>query len=296
MAGSAGHREPARFDVIHSGLRLSVLEWAGEAAGPAFLFLHGGGLQGAAWSTVASLTGHARCVAPDLRGHGRSEWSGEMAYRISDHVADVSGLTSMLRLDRFVLVGHSMGGLIAMQFAAQFGAMLAGLVVVDTGVEQLGSRGAQFREVQQTGPFTSVDEAAAEVGTHLRHADPELLKPGLRRALRQRVDGVWDWRADQRPRRCEPVRMAIGKDRRKVREELHTGLSRITCQVLVIRGDRSDVLPSEGAAALAADLPDGRLVEIRGAGHNVHRDAPEQLALEITRFASTLDSDAEVPS
>src|SRR2546428_10158960 len=102
-----------------NGLRLHYLDWGGEGR-PRVLFLHGGGLTAHTWDLVClALRADYHCLALDLRGHGDSDWSPGMDYSFEAHRDDVEAFADLLRLDRFVLVGMSLGGITALAYAGR---------------------------------------------------------------------------------------------------------------------------------------------------------------------------------
>src|SRR5262249_32548935 len=102
------------------GLRVCICEW-GPESGQSVLLLHGVLSQGASWVELAEALSNRgfHVVAPDLRGHGRSDHVGRGgSYHLIDFVADVDAIVNRLFVERLVLVGHSMGSVIAALFAA----------------------------------------------------------------------------------------------------------------------------------------------------------------------------------
>ncbi|MFN2454510.1 MAG: alpha/beta fold hydrolase [Pyrinomonadaceae bacterium] len=110
-----------------NGITLNVSERGSNDSpsnNPALIFLHYFGGSSREWSAVIDQLGNDyRCVAPDLRGFGESD--APATYAVSDYADDVAALIDKLQLDRFILVGHSMGGKIALALAAR---RLRGLV------------------------------------------------------------------------------------------------------------------------------------------------------------------------
>jgi hypothetical protein len=87
-------------------MRFHYLDW-GTAGRPPVVFLHGGGLNAHTWDVVcAALRREHHCVALDQRGHGESEWSPEMDYRIESHVADLEAFFDALAIGRLRARGH----------------------------------------------------------------------------------------------------------------------------------------------------------------------------------------------
>ena len=125
--------QPKSMQVSVNGLDLHYLDW-GNAGAPPVVCVHGYTSSAEAFNALARQF-HERfhIVAPDVRGHGESAWSPDGAYQYRDQVADLAGLVDQLGLARFTLIGTSMGGIIAMAFAAAHAARLVGLVINDIG-------------------------------------------------------------------------------------------------------------------------------------------------------------------
>src|SRR5215510_16387343 len=114
-------------------VELHYLEW-GKPQNSPIVLVHGGSAQAHWWDHIAiELAQEYRVIALDLRGHGDSNWVTPPSYEIDDYVADLTAFVAALQLSPFVLVGHSLGGLIALAYAARHFATLRALIVVDTG-------------------------------------------------------------------------------------------------------------------------------------------------------------------
>lgn len=112
------------------GVRLGYRD-AGDPAAPPVVLLHGGRATGERWEPVlAELAGRYRVLAPDQRGHGASRPADGHGFgRMRD---DLPAFAAALGLRRFCLVGHSMGGTVAILAAERYPELLSGLVLVDT--------------------------------------------------------------------------------------------------------------------------------------------------------------------
>src|SRR6188508_2837367 len=116
-------------------LKLSYQEWGNPNAEP-ILMLHGFGVSGHMFDEFADrMQDRYRLIALDQRGHGDSDWSEEGDYTRNSFVEDVEGFRKALGLDRFILVGHSMGGLNAVTYVNRYPAHVRALVLVDVGPE-----------------------------------------------------------------------------------------------------------------------------------------------------------------
>ncbi|HEX8498017.1 MAG TPA: alpha/beta hydrolase [Actinomycetales bacterium] len=114
---------------LADGTTISAQVW-GEAGGPPLVLLHGLGEQASTWDEVApQLATRFRVVALDLRGHGSSTWAGPYSFTLMRD--DVLGVLGALGLDDVVLVGHSMGGVVAYLVAQAQPARVARLVIED---------------------------------------------------------------------------------------------------------------------------------------------------------------------
>jgi pimeloyl-ACP methyl ester carboxylesterase len=271
---------PAEHHVLLNRMRFHYLDW-GETGRPPIVFLHGGGLNAHTWDLVClSLRRERHCFALDQRGHGESEWSPEMNYATESHAADLDAFVRALGLDRFVLVGMSLGGVNSLAWAGRHSDRLDGLVIVDVGPE------IRTEGVKKIAAFTSEATPLPSLDAYIDRAmsfnprrNRDLLRRSLLHNLRQMPDGRYMWKYDQRHRgKVDPDAYA------RRRELLWSAVDAVTCPTLVVRGAQSDVFHDEDAERLASRLPRGRWVRVEGAGHTVQGDNPAGLLVELRRF------------
>jgi esterase len=272
---------PESRHLLLDRMRFHYLDW-GIKGLPPVVFLHGGGLNAHTWDIVcAALRRERHCVALDQRGHGESEWSPEMDYDIASHARDVGAFVDALKLERFVLVGMSLGGVNGLAWAGQNGGRLAGLVVVDVGPE---IRTEGVRKIaaftSEATPLDSVEQYVERALSFNPRRNRELLRRSLLHNLRRMPDGRYMWKYDQRHRGRAPDPEAYARRR----ELLWSAVDGVTCPTLVVRGAQSDVFHDEDAERLAGRFRSGRWVKVEGAGHTVQGDNPAGLLVELRKF------------
>jgi esterase len=266
---------PAEGMIVSAGrIGVHYLEWPGAVDDLALIFLHGGGLHAHTFDLVGNLLrDRARCVALDLRGHGESEWSPGR-YGSEETADDISAMVTQLGLERVVVVGHSMGGIGGIAWAARHPPELAGLVIVDVGPELQNSATASINVFITSQPsfadLEEVDDFAAESAPA---AD------GMAANLRWRDDGRLAFKYDDSQFYPDGIRLPIG-------DELRELARRITCPTKILRGSRSRVL-SDAAASELADLIDGASwSRVEDAGHTIQSSNPRGLTAAIVDFVA----------
>jgi pimeloyl-ACP methyl ester carboxylesterase len=275
---------PADHDAVVDGLRLHYLDWGRDGRRP-LLFLHGGCLTAHTWDLVClALRADFHCLALDQRGHGDSEWSPVLDYGPDAHVRDIRGLIEQLGLEQPVLVGHSLGGLNAMVYAAEGAEHLGGVALVDVGPDPHPGAVKRIGDFVMSDPGDgSVEDFVARARAFNPRRDPRLLRYSLQHNLRQTPDGTLTWKYDRR--RLTPEYVA---SLRRRFEGLRKSAETITCPVLVIRGAESDAMSDEQAAAFATALPDGRWDKVENAGHTIQGDNPRGLVRVLARFLAEI--------
>lgn len=272
------------------GVDLHLLEWSRE--GVPLMLVHGFGNEAHIWDDFAPIAApHYRVLALDLRGHGDSDWALHGEYEYAHHVADLEAVTEGLGIERMVLVGHSLGGRVAMLYAAAHPEQMAGLVIVDSApdLDARGTTRIQLDVGQHKDPsFGSV----AEFETTLLHSYPEAQPHAIKRmahhGLKQRDDGRYILKMDPALRGAvaqtsTPAERAQYEER--IRGELWDALKNTPCPTLVVRGAASDIMSADVADKMVEDvLPKGRLAVVPQAGHSVMTDNPKGFREAVSGF------------
>jgi pimeloyl-ACP methyl ester carboxylesterase len=257
--------QPASERIMIGGLHLHYLDW-GNPAGPPLVCVHG------YTSSADAFNGFARhfrdrfhIVALDVRGHGESQWSPDGAYTYRDQAGDLAAFVDRLGLGQFILLGTSMGGIIAMTYAIEHGQRLRALVLNDIGPEvEQGSQRITAMVGSRPDEFASLEDALAyrreisPIVAARNAADQRELALGV---LRRLPNGKWGWKMDpayirQRIERGAPVR-----------PNLWPTLAGLACPALAVWGIESDVLSEAQARRMVETLPKGELLSISGVGH-----------------------------
>lgn len=255
-------------------MELSALHW-GDPQSPKLVLLHGGGANAHWWDHLApTLSRRFHVVALDFRGHGESDHTSEVEPGAFQR--DLEALLEHLGGDEICLIGHSMGGHVALDHASRLAAT-RGVVAIEV------ARGAARRENRRA-----------------------RLALAARRSYRTREEAVERFRFLPRsPLAAESLRLAIAEHSVSQEPDGRFGfkfdprwfslprsappdLSQVRCPVLVVRGAESGLLTADGMAELVSELPRATALEIAGAGHNVHLERPAEVLEGIEAFCSRL--------
>jgi esterase len=185
---------PSDKTVLIDKLRFRYLDWGNEGLRP-ILFLHGGALTAHTWDLCClALRDEFHCMALDQRGHGDSDWAPDADYSIAAQREDVRGFVDKLGLDRFVLVGMSMGAINALAFAVSYTERLSSLVLIDAGPEVRRRGSSRIRDFVNGGAKPESLDAIIERALAFNpRRDPKVLRRSLMHNLRQQTDGTGGW-------------------------------------------------------------------------------------------------------
>lgn len=269
------------------GLMLHVLEWSSE--GVPLVLLHGGGNEAHLWDDFAPcIAPHYRVLAVDQRGHGDSDWDPQGRYDSDSMADDLEKVLDAFGIDRFVLIGFSMGGRAGMVFAGRHPQRLAGLVLVDIGPE-LDARGRArigSEMTEQRAPlFRSVEEYARLLSRNYPAGSPDALQRMAKYGLRKRDDGLFELKSDPKLRsdRGDPEAARVQEE--ALAERMWEALAKLPCPTLVVRGAASDILSPDVADRMVDEvLQNGRLAVVPQAAHSVATDNPKGFEEAVGAF------------
>ena len=250
------------------GLRFHYREWPNPGA-QALVLLHGFTGHARSWdSFAADMRANYHVYALDQRGHGDSAWTDD--YSPDAMVEDVQRWVTALGLKQFVLLGLSMGGRNAYQFAATHPEDVERLVIVDIGPEIATAGATRIQTgVRASDVFATPEEALERARAANPRADEaENLNRTLNNLMLQE-NGSWTFRYDRGLRDgTRPLARPDGGDAWGM-------LPKIEAPTLLIRGELSDVLAPEVAERMLKEIPDCKFAVVPGAGHSIPLESPQ---------------------
>ena len=245
-------------------------------SGSRVVFCHGLFGQGKNWSAIGkALADDHQVLLVDLPDHGQSPWSDRFDYPAA--AEQVAALLS--EDDPVALVGHSMGGKIAMLVALRHRALVERLVVVDVAPVKYDHADEFDRYISA---MRALDlgrlERRSEADAALQEAVPDPMVRGFLLQSLRREDDQWRWLLNLE---------VIGRDLDAITdwpEDPLEGTAPYDGPVLWVGGDRSNYVRPEYAAAMDRWFPRNRRVTVKGAGHWVHSEQPAIFVEVLRRF------------
>jgi pimeloyl-ACP methyl ester carboxylesterase len=270
-------------------LRLHYVDWGNETA-PPMLLIHGGRDHCRNWDWVAeALRDRYHIIAPDLRGHGDSQWLVGGSYNQIDYVYDIAQLLRQTNTKPVTIIGHSLGGSISLLYTGLYPDTVSKLVVIEgmgpppdlvkQRIEQpietrLHLWVDDLRKLSGRMPrrYASLEEALERMQTENPHLTETQARHLTIHGSNRNEDGTYSWKFDNYVRTFPPVGLDFAQQ--------HHLWSQITCPTLLIRGTESwasDPIKD----GRASHFRNARSVNIDKAGHWAHHDRLEEF-LRIT--------------
>jgi pimeloyl-ACP methyl ester carboxylesterase len=269
--GSAARPTSTPYNVWRVNLGshyITLRQWHGS--GPPLVLVHGIGSSGSTWdSLIPALRQHFSPITLDLRGHGDSG-KPESGFLFDDYVNDLDGVLAALGLEHPLLVGHSFGGLVTLGWAARHPDRAMGIVLVDSPLRV----GKEF--------------LPAFKGWMILNAMPTIALTAWYRL------GNPEWSFGQARRRARVMKGTARNVFVELRADslANDGIDRmadaegVSSPILLIHGD-----PESGSMVRTADavefderLPNGHTINIRGAGHALHRERTDEFLSSALPF------------
>src|SRR4051812_21523916 len=235
-----------------------------EVSPPTVVLLHGAGFDHTTWALHSRWFAHHGygVLAPDLPGHGRS--AGAPLSTIAEMADWTAALLEAAGAAKARLVGHSMGSLIALETAARHPAKVSGLGLIGTAATM--SVGPDLLKAAEANDRSAIDMVSiwglgfqAELGGSL--APGLWMHSGAQRVLEQ----------------CRPGVLFNDLSACNAYQDALAAAGQITVPTTIILGERDMMTPAKAGKALAAALPNSRTVVLRGAGHMMMVEQPDQL-------------------
>jgi len=283
---------PTSHSYFSQRLRLHYVAWGNEDA-PPLLLVHGGRDHCRNWDWVAqALRDEYHILAPDLRGHGDSQWMIGAGYSMIDYVYDVAQLVHQQKLAPLTIIGHSLGGAISLQYTGIYPETVSKLVAIEglgPPPEMIAERKGKhadrrmrewiemMRGMAGRSPhrYATIDEAVARMQDANSFLSPEQARHLTIQGTDQNEDGTYIWKFDNYVRAFSPYLFNA--------EEAHELWQKIKCPTLLVRGTSSwasDPL-TDGRAEYFSNA---HVVNVDNAGHWVHHDQLDVFLKHVREF------------
>ena len=267
------------YRVEAAGLNWRVRE-SGPANGPALVLMHGfshslEGFEG--WAEA--LSDSYRVIRLDLPGHGVTGPHPDGAYSNEDTTAQVAELLDALELDRFVIGGNSLGGLVAWRYAADNPERIAGLVLISPGGYSINNVGDEPVEVPL--PIQMylrlAPDAGVRMATETLYGDPSRLSDARVEEIAQmmRQPGIGE--------------ALIARLNQFTLPDPEPVLATINAPALILWGAEDRMIPVSHGERFAAIMPNARLITYEGAGHVAMEEIPDDTAADVRAFLEGLE-------
>jgi pimeloyl-ACP methyl ester carboxylesterase len=282
--------EPVSKAYVSQGLKLHYLDWGNESA-PPLLLVHGMRDHARSWDWVArALRNEWHVIAPDLRGHGDSEWSADGAYLTAYYLLDFTRLVNELGYEQVSVVAHSLGGNPAARFAALFPQRVRKMVLVDAMgptapvIARWNELGVVKRthewldkvcEAAGTKPrcYATIEEGMARMTAANKRLSAEQARHLTIHGMR-RVEGGYSWKYDPIVGNFMPEDFAI---------DLAEFWSKVAAPTLICWGTESwTTNPATDGRSIY--FRNRRNLTFENAGHWIHHDQLEKFLAALRDF------------
>ncbi len=283
---------PTSHTYFSQRLRLHYVDW-GNPGGPPLLLIHGGRDHCRNWDwTAATLRDDWHVIAPDLRGHGDSQWSPDGSYTMAGYIYDLAQLIHQQRLAPVTIIAHSLGGNIALRYTGIYPEAVAKLVAIEglgpspqalaerdtkTIAERMDEWILEERGLAGRLPrrYASIEDAFHRMQEENPHLSAEQARHLTTHGANQNEDGTYSWKFDNYVRAWPPYDMS--------RRDIELLWSRISCPVLLLYGKESrSGNPAEDGRSQR--FRHATVIGVNGAGHWLHHDRLNEFVRIVREF------------
>ena len=263
-----------------NGVKLHYLDYGTAGLRPA-LCVHGGAAHAHWYDFVApGLTANHHVFSLDLRGHGDSAWADPRTYSFKTFAADLNAVVEKLDLRDFVLIGHSMGGMISLIYAATHPGRVGRLVIIDSIMLMPMDRISKMREfsARSAKGYATQEELIARYRlepAETQMAAPEIIHRMATHSGRRDAGGRWQHKADRR---------VYANFERIAGVPLW---EKVKIPALVIRGQRSTRFTPDVLAEIRARAPQEQMAEVPASDHHITLDNPQGFVEAVQKFLRT---------
>lgn len=261
-----------------NGLRIHYLDWGTEGKTPLVILPECCSGLAHSYDHIASRFNHEyHVIAVDLRGHGDSDWSPDGAYLVDDYVKDLEAMVEQLKLRDVVLLGSSLGGRVAQQYAGMHPERVARLIIEDVGPErpaEIQPNNVRTVEREEKGWASEAELLAALKDRGRPGIADSVYQSYVRYGTKRRADGRLIWKRD--PNYVKGL----------VTGDVWQYVRRITSPTIYILGGASSIVPPKTQQQLKDVGPHFQIVVLPGVGHAPSREAPDAYVKIIKEFLS----------
>jgi pimeloyl-ACP methyl ester carboxylesterase len=285
---------PTSHTYFSQRLRLHYVDW-GNPTAPPLVLVHGGRDHCRNWDWLAqALRDDWHVIAPDLRGHGDSQWSAEGSYRMDSYVYDLAQLIHQQNLAPVTLIAHSLGGNIALRYSGIYPEKVGKLVAIEgLGASprliaeraklNLDARMRAWIDEQRDFAgrlprrYPSIEDAFKRMQEENKHLSPARARHLTEHGVNQNEDGTFSWKFDNYVRSWPAYDMAV--------TEVEALWAAITCPTLLVYGAESGA-SNPSLDGRAKHFQNATVVTLDGAGHWAHHDQFDTFLQRVRDFIS----------
>ena len=283
---------PTSHRFLSQRLRLHYVDWGNSDLEP-LLMIHGGRDHCRNWDWIAhSLREKWHIIAPDLRGHGDSDWSPDGHYDMASYVYDLAQLIHQKGLAPVTILAHSLGGNIALRYAGLYPETVKSIVAIEglgwppkvlaerakkTFDERLRDWIEEKRSFAGRLPrrYQSIEEALGRMQGENKHLSPEQAYHLTVHGTVQNEDGTYSWKFDNYVRNWPAYDMPT--------DELQALWAKIKCPTLLVYGEESWASSPEDDGRIKF-FSNAKVQGFADAGHWVHHDQLQLFLDALNKF------------